>query len=90
MDYHTIAEAQADGAVTENIGKFFQTIVNFFIIAVALFFFVRGIETLRRFRKQEKDKTTKECPYCYQNIHLKATRCHFCTSVLSENTGKIE
>jgi large conductance mechanosensitive channel len=49
-----------------------------------------GMETLRKLRKREKEQTTKECPFCYQSIHLKASRCQFCTAVLNENTGKVE
>ena len=31
---------------------------------------------------KEKEKTTKECPYCLSEIPIKATRCSHCTSEL--------
>jgi large conductance mechanosensitive channel len=41
MDYHTVDEAQSDGAVTENIGIFIQTLINFLLIALVLFCIIR-------------------------------------------------
>jgi large conductance mechanosensitive channel len=57
--------------------------VNFLIIALAIFFVVRGINNLRR--KEEApppEPTTKECPLCLSTVPIKATRCGHCTSEL--------
>jgi large conductance mechanosensitive channel len=43
----TLAEAQKAGAVTVNYGVFINTIINFLIIAIALFLVIRGINRLQ-------------------------------------------
>lgn len=81
--YETVAAAKAAGAVTLNYGVFTNTIVNFLIIAIAIFFVVRGINNLKK--KEEAPPavpTTKECPLCLSTVPIKATRCGHCTSEL--------
>jgi large conductance mechanosensitive channel len=43
----TIAEAQKIGAVTINYGLFVNTILNFIVVAIALFVLIRGINRLQ-------------------------------------------
>ncbi len=86
--YLTLADAQAAGAVTINYGLFVNTIVNFLIVAAVVFFLI--IRPVARMQSQKKAAespapTTKECPFCFTNIPVKATRCPNCTSPL---TGK--
>lgn len=50
--YATLAQAQKAGAPTLNYGTFIQTVVDFLIIAFAIFLMVKGINALRR--KEEK------------------------------------
>jgi large conductance mechanosensitive channel len=78
--YATVAAAKGAGAVTLNYGLFLNTIVNFLIIAFAIFFVVRGMNTLKK--KEKAEPTTKECPHCLSTIPIKATRCGHCTSEL--------
>ena len=81
--YASVAAAKAAGAVTLNYGVFTNTIVNFLIIAIAIFFVVRGINNLKK--KEEAPPampTTKECPLCLSTVPIKATRCGHCTSDL--------
>lgn len=83
--FATLADAHKAGAVTINYGLFINTIVNFVIVAFALFLVIRNMNQLRR--RMEKSQaaeapTTKECPYCLSSIALKATRCPNCTSEL--------
>ena len=70
-------------AVTINYGVFINTVVDFIIVALAIFILV---QQLNRFKRQEAPApaapTTKECPKCYSSIALKATRCPHCTSEL--------
>jgi large conductance mechanosensitive channel len=79
--FATIDAAKEAGAVTLNYGLFINTIVNFLIIAFAIFFVVRGIN---RLKKEEEappaEPTTRECPLCLSTIPIKATRCGHCTS----------
>jgi large conductance mechanosensitive channel len=84
--YTTLAAAQTAGAVTLNYGLFIYTIINFLIIAfVAFFFIVRPIARMQTPKKVATPvaPTTKECPFCYTNIPIKATRCPNCTSPLT-------
>ena len=85
--YATLAAAQAAGAVTLNYGLFINTITNFLIIAFVVFFFiVRPIARMQAPKKAAEPAapTTKECPFCYTNIPIKATRCPNCTSLLTK------
>ncbi len=85
--YPSVAQAQAAGAVTINYGQFINTIVNFLIIALVVFFFIiRPIARMQARRKAEEpaaEPTTKECPFCFTAISIKATRCPNCTSTLT-------
>jgi len=78
--YATVAAAKAAGAVTLNYGLFVNTVVNFLIVAFAIFFLIRGMNTLKK--KEAAQPTTKECPHCLSTIPVKATRCGHCTSEL--------
>jgi large conductance mechanosensitive channel len=78
--YASLAAAQEAGAVTMNIGVFINTVINFLIVAFAVFFLVRSMNKLQR--QKEEEPTTKECPYCFSTISIKATRCAQCTSEL--------
>jgi large conductance mechanosensitive channel len=81
--YASLAAAKEAGAVTLNLGVFINTIINFLIVALAIFMVVRWIN--RQKKKAEAPAaapTTKECPYCFSAIPLQATRCPFCTSNL--------
>ncbi len=81
--YASLADAQAAGAVSLNYGVFLNTIISFIIVAFAVFVLVRSINKLKR--KEEAppaEPTTKECPFCFSVIPIKATRCGHCTSEL--------
>jgi large conductance mechanosensitive channel len=80
--YATLADAQAAGAVTINIGLFLNTIINFLIVAFVIFQIVRTANRLKR-KEPPAAPTTKECPYCLSTVPLKATRCPNCTSQLT-------
>jgi large conductance mechanosensitive channel len=43
----TLADAQKAGAVTINYGVFINTVINFLIVALALFVLIRGINRLQ-------------------------------------------
>jgi large conductance mechanosensitive channel len=80
--YATPAAAKAAGAVTINWGIFINTIINFLIVAFAIFLMVKGVNKMRK--EKVADPTTKDCPYCLSAIPIKATRCPHCTSELKQ------
>jgi large conductance mechanosensitive channel len=81
--YESLAAAQEAGAATLNYGLFLNTIINFVIVAFAVFLFLKAID---RTKKEEEaapaEPTTKECPHCFTQIPIPATRCPNCTSQL--------
>jgi large conductance mechanosensitive channel len=87
--YPTLAAAQDAGAVTINYGVFINTIISFLIIAIVIFFFV--VRPVARYYARQKaaepaaPPSTKECPFCYTSIPVKATRCPNCTSELGSS-----
>jgi large conductance mechanosensitive channel len=81
--YASLAAAKTAGAVTLNLGTFFNTIISFVIIAFAVFVVIKGINRMKREKEAPAaDPTTRECPFCRSTISLKATRCPHCTSEL--------
>ena len=78
--YATLAEAQAAGAVTVNVGLFVNSIIAFLIVAFSVFLVVRAANRMRP--EEAAAPTTKDCPYCRMAIPIGATRCPQCTSVL--------
>lgn len=81
--YATPAIAKAAGAVTLNYGLFINTIISFLIVAFAVFMLIRAINRLKREQPAPAAApTTKECPFCYSSVPIKAVRCPHCTSEL--------
>ena len=81
-DFPSVAAAKAAGAATLNYGIFFNHVINFLIIAFAIFLLVKQINRMQK-PAPSAAPTTKECPHCFSSIPLKATRCPDCTSDLS-------
>lgn len=82
-----IALGEGEGAATLNYGSFISAVINFLLIALVIFVIIKAINTV--FRKKKEDApapTTKECPFCKEQIAIEATRCPHCTSVLAEAT----
>ena len=80
-EFETLKAAQEAGAATLNYGAFINTVINFVIVALAVFLMVKGINNARR--KEEEAPaapTEKDCPHCFSKIAIKATRCANCTS----------
>jgi len=81
--FATVAEAQKAGAVTINYGMFMNTIISFVIVAFAVFLVIKNLNALKREEEAPPEEpTTKDCPHCFSEIPIKATRCGFCTSEL--------
>ena len=66
------------------LGSFFGTILDFLIVALALYVVIR---LLARFKRKEEmappAPTEKECPFCFEKVPVAATRCRACTSELA-------
>ncbi len=77
--YNTLSEAKAAGAATINYGLFLNTVIDFLIVAFVIFFIIRQINRLKR-KQEAPPVTTRECPFCYSAIPIKAMRCPNCTS----------
>ncbi len=81
--YDSLKAAQEAGAPTLNYGMFINTIINFLIVAFAIFIVIKQ---MNRLVKKEAPPaapaapTHRECPHCLMEIPIKATRCGHCTS----------
>lgn len=80
--YETLKAAKEAGVATLNYGMFLQTVIDFIIIAFAIFLMVKAVNKLKR-EPAPAPPSTKECPYCLTTIPLKATRCPACTSEIA-------
>jgi large conductance mechanosensitive channel len=83
--YASLAAAQQAGAVTLNYGLFINRIISFVIVAFALFLMIRSMNRMKR--KADvvpAEPTTKECPFCFTQIPIKAVRCPHCTTELKK------
>ncbi len=79
--YPDLAAARAAGGVTINYGMFLNTIIDFIIVALAIFLLIRQVNRLSR-PAPATAPATKDCPRCLMAIPSRATRCPHCTSEL--------
>jgi len=83
--FATAADAVKAGALTWNYGNFITLVINFLIVAIAVFMLVRTINKLKRPEPGADEPVSKDCPYCMMTIPIKATRCPHCTSEMAGN-----
>lgn len=84
--YPTLAAAQADGAACLAYGSFLTAVMDFFLIALCIFFFLKAITKAKHItglKAEAEEKKPRLCPYCRQAIADDATRCPHCTSILN-------
>jgi len=77
--YASQAAATAAGAPIIRYGVFLNSVIDFLIVAFAVFLVVKQINRLKK-REVTAEPSSKECPYCKSGIPISATRCPFCTS----------
>lgn len=78
--YPTLEEAKKAGVATLNYGIFINAVIDFLIIAFAIFLIVRMANKLKR--EAPAPVNTKECPECLSVIPLKARKCAHCGSAV--------
>lgn len=84
QSFATLEEAKKAGVVTINYGIFLNTVIDFLIVAFVIFMVIRQINRLKK-EPEPATPTSKDCPYCFSVIPIKATRCPSCTSELKAN-----
>ncbi len=82
--YDSLEAATAAGAATINYGVFINTVVDFLIVAFVIFLIIKAANATKKKEAPAApaEPTTKDCPYCFTTIAIKATRCPNCTSEL--------
>jgi large conductance mechanosensitive channel len=79
--------ADAKDDVILKYGDFLGAVLDFFVVAIALFVIVSRIVKAAeaRFAGPAKPEvpTNRECPLCCETVPARAKRCKFCTSELT-------
>ena len=75
-----MAEAKAAGLPIIAYGSFLNCVVDFLIVAFAIFMLIRQVNKLMP--AKEEAPAPHLCPYCKTEIPEDATRCPHCTSEL--------
>lgn len=73
---------EGEEAASLNYGAFISAIINFILIALVIFLVIKAMNKV--IKKKEAAPTTKDCPYCFEKISIKATKCPHCASVIEE------
>ena len=82
-EYDSLKAAQDAGAPTINYGLFGNTVLDFLIIAFAIFMMIKAMNKVTaKAEEAPAAPTTKECPECLSEVPIAAKRCKHCTSVL--------
>jgi large conductance mechanosensitive channel len=79
--FETLEAAKKAGAPTLNYGLFINTLIDFLIVALAIFMVIKQINRLKQ-QPEPAPANTKECPFCFSIVPIKASRCPQCTSEL--------
>jgi large conductance mechanosensitive channel len=80
-NFATLDAAKEAGSVTLNYGLLANTIIDFVIVAFAIFIVVKQINKLKK-KPEAPPPNTKACPFCLSTVPIKASRCGHCTSEL--------
>jgi large conductance mechanosensitive channel len=81
----SLADARAQGIPVIAYGQFINEIIAFLIVALAVFLVVKQVNRIKSAMDRPAPAaapTTKDCPFCFSTISLRATRCPSCTSQL--------
>jgi len=78
----SLAEAKKAGASVIAYGTFINTLIDFIIVAFVIFLLIKQVNRLKK-PAPAVAPSTKDCPFCFSTIPIKASRCPHCTSQLS-------
>ena len=82
----SLPDARAKGIPVIAFGQFINDILNFLILALAIFILVKQVNRIKSALDRPAPAaapSTKECSHCASTISIKATRCPHCTSTLA-------
>jgi large conductance mechanosensitive channel len=78
----TLAQAKAAGAVTLNYGLFLNAVIDFMIIAFAIFIVVKRVNVwTQKPEEAPAAPSTRDCPECLSTIPIAARKCRYCGTV---------
>jgi large conductance mechanosensitive channel len=80
-EFLSLKAAKEAGAATVNYGIFINTVIDFIIVAFAIFMVIRMMNRMKK-QPAPADPTTKDCPHCLSTVPIKAVRRAHCTSDL--------
>ncbi len=78
----SLADAKDAGAAVIAYGSFINNVIDFFIVAFAIFLLVKQANRVLKPAEATPAVVTKECPFCISTIPAAASRCPECTSQL--------
>jgi large conductance mechanosensitive channel len=81
VDFASLA-IQLNEKAAIKYGVFINNILDFVIVAFAIFMVIQQMNRLKK-APPPADPTTKDCPKCCSTIPIKASRCPHCTSELA-------
>ena len=80
--YPTLAAAQEASAPTINYGLFLNALLNFLIVAFAVFMLVRAVNRMMVKEAPVVAPSEMPCPHCKMAIPIGAKRCGHCTQAI--------
>ena len=83
IHYANLADAKVHAAPTLNYGLFLNTIINFLIVAFAVYLLIQQVNRWTKKPEPAAAPTTKDCPQCAMTIPINAKRCPHCTSQIA-------
>ena len=79
----SLADAKAKGIPVIAYGQLINDVISFLVIAAAIFLMVRELNRIKSVVDPPPPAaapTSRECPYCFSTISIRASRCPQCTS----------
>ena len=80
--YPSLKAAKDAAAPVIAYGQFFNSVVQFLIVAAAVFMMIRQINRLKTPAPAAPTEDARDCPFCLSRIPRKATRCAHCTAAV--------